>query len=66
MHSGGVPSRTAWGAHEQHKTASMVRQLSERCGDSAAAYSLGEWHYGLGFAAIFLCAHCNALQVFQG
>ena len=30
------------------------------------AYSVGEWHYGLGFATIYFCAYCNALQVFQG
>ena len=29
-------------------------------------YSVGEWHYGRSLATIFVCAYCNALQVFQG
>ena len=31
-----------------------------------SAYSMGEWHYGPGFATFYFCAYCNALQVFQG
>ena len=42
VHSGAPPwCRTAWGAREQHKPASMVRQLIERCGNSAACLLYG-------------------------
>ena len=66
VRSGVAPCRTPWGAREQHKTASSVRQLAEKCADLQPAYSVGERHYGLGLATIFFCAYRNALQVFQG